>query len=70
MKALPIFALGLAVSATAAIRNDDGSVLLSPTEVEQTIQYIREVQAMAIVAQSRVEELEAENKLLKQAKCI
>lgn len=70
MKALPVIALGIAVSATAAIRNDDGSLLLSAGEVEQTIQYIREVQAMAIVAQSRVEELETENKLLKQAKCL
>jgi hypothetical protein len=69
MKALPIIALGVAVSAAAAIRNDDGSVLLSPADVEQTIQYIREVQAMAIISQQRVEELEAENKLLKQAKC-
>ncbi len=69
MKALPIIALGVAVSAAAAIRNDDGSLLLSPAEVEQTIQYIREIQAVALVAQSRVEELEAENKLLKQAKC-
>lgn len=70
MKALPILVLGIAVSATAAIKNEDGSLLLSPVEVEQTIQYIREMQTMAIIAQQRVEELEVENKLLKNRKCI
>lgn len=70
MKALAILALGIAVSAAAAVHNEDGSLLLSPEEVQQTIQYIREIQAVAIVSQQRIVELENELKLVKNSRCM
>lgn len=70
MKALPILALGIAVSAAAAVQNEDGSLLLTPEEVQQTIQYIREIQAVAIVNQQKVVELENQVKLLKNTRCM
>lgn len=70
MKALPIVILLVAISAIAAVRNDDGSLLLSPEEVQNTIQYIREIQASAIVNQQRIIELENELKLVKNSRCM
>ncbi len=70
MKALPALALGVAVSAAAAVHNEDGSVLLTSEEVQNTIQYIREIQAVAIVNQQRVVQLENQVKLLKNTRCM
>ncbi len=70
MKALPILALGIAVSAAAAVHNEDGSLLLTPEEVQKTIQYIREIQAVAIVNQQKVVDLENQVKLLKNTRCM
>jgi hypothetical protein len=67
-----IFALALivAVGAFAATKTEDGGLTLSPEEVDQTIRYIREVQATAIVSQRRIIELENEVKLLKNTRCM
>lgn len=70
MKALLCLAAGFAITATAAIRNDDGSMVLSAEEVANTIQYIRQIQASAIVNQQRIIELENELKLVKNSRCM
>lgn len=70
MKALLLLASAVAITATAAIKNDDGSLLLSQEEVTNTIQYIREIQASAIVNQQRIIELENELKLVKNSRCM
>lgn len=70
MKLLPVIVMGIAVSASAATRMEDGSVLLSSEEVQKVEQYLRDIQAQAIISRDRVKELEFEVKLLKNGKCI
>lgn len=70
MKVIPVLALVVSASAFCATRTEDGGLLLTPDEVENTIQYIREIQAVAIVNQQRVIDLENEVKLLKNSKCL
>lgn len=70
MRLLPVILAVLSLSTLAATRQPDGSLVLAPDEVDATIQYIREMQAVAIIQQQRADELEAELKLLKQAKCL
>lgn len=67
-----IFALGMVVALTAfaATKHDDGSLTLTPEEVQNTIQYIREIQAVAIVNQQKVTDLENQLKLLKNTRCM
>ena len=70
MKAIFALALVIAVGAFAATKHDDGSLTLSPEEVDQTIQYIRQIQASSIINHNRVIELENEIKLLKNSRCM
>lgn len=70
MKTVFVLALVLAASAYAATRTDDGGITLTPEEVEQTAKYIREIQAVAIINQRKVIELENEVKLLKNTRCM
>lgn len=70
MKAIFALALVVAISAFAATKHDDGSLTLSPEEVDQTIQYIRQIQASSIINHNRVIELENEIKLLKNSRCM
>jgi hypothetical protein len=67
-----IFALALvvAVSAYAVTKTEDGGLILSADEVNNTIRYIREVQAAAIINEQKVIELENEIKLLKNTRCM
>ena len=69
MKLLPVIVMGIAVTATAATRFEDGSVLLAAEEVQQIGQYLRDIQAQAIISRDRVVELEAEVKAVRNAKC-
>ena len=70
MKAIFALALVIAVGAFAATKHDDGSLTLSPEEIDQTIQYIRQIQASAIINQNRIIELENEIKLIKNSRCM
>ena len=70
MKTIFVLSLVLAVSAFAASRTEDGGLILSPEEVANTIRYIREIQADAIISHNRVIELENEIKLLKNSRCM
>ncbi len=69
MKLLPVIVMGVAVTATAATRMDDGSVLLTAEDVSKVEQYLREIQAEAIINRDRVKELEAQVKVIRNAKC-
>lgn len=70
MKLLPLVVMCMAVTATAATKFDDGSVLLTDEEVNKVNQYLRDIQAQAIVNRDRVAELEAEIKLVRNSKCL
>lgn len=70
MKAIFALALVVAISAFAATKHDDGSLTLSREEIDQTIQYIRQIQASAIINHNRIIELENEIKLLKNSRCM
>lgn len=70
MKAIFALALVIAISAFAATKHDDGSLTLSPEEIDQTVQYIRQIQASAIINHNRIIELENEIKLLKNSRCM
>lgn len=70
MKAIFALALVIAVGAFAATKHDDGSLTLSPEEIDQTVQYIRQIQASAIINHNRIIELENEIKLLKNSRCM
>lgn len=70
MKAIFVLALMIAISAFAVTKTEDGGLILSPEEVNNTIRYIREVQADAIIKEQRIIELENEIKLIKNTRCM
>ncbi len=70
MKTIFVIALLASIGAYAATRTEDGGITLTPEETEQTIQYIRQIQATAIISQKRIIELENEVKLLRNTRCM
>lgn len=70
MKVIFALAMVVALTAFAATKHEDGSLTLTPEEVDQTIQYIRATQAAAIISNQKVIELENEVKLLKNSRCM
>jgi hypothetical protein len=70
MKVIFALAMVVAITAFAATKHEDGSLTLTPEEVDQTIQYIRATQAAAIISNEKVIELENQVKLLKNSRCM